>query len=130
MSHPDGNVGGDGYYPGQEYQDFGIWDCAYCQRGDGEDNSKEPVPGHEHQGVDGDIGGDVDDELDSPAPEESKGPVHEDIVTGSEGDTHKDEEEISNSQVEDEQVGGVLHLRVGIHLGKNNIFISSGKSRI
>ena len=78
-----------------------------------------PVPRHEDQGVDGDIGGDVDDVLDSPAPEDTKGPVHEDIVTGSEGDAHKDEKEISNGQVQNEQVGAVLHLGVGIHLNGN-----------
>ena len=116
MGHPYGNVGGKGDHPGQEYQDFGICDCACCQGGDGVDDSKEPVPSHEHQGVDGDVGGDIDDELDSPTPEETKGPVHKDIVTGSKGDTHKDKEEVSNGQVQDQQVGGVLHLRVGIHL--------------
>ena len=88
MSHPDGNVGGDGYYPGQEYQDFGIWDCACCQRGDGEDNSKEPVPGHEHQGVDGDVSAHVDDVLDTPAPKQAKGPVQQHIVAGGRDDTH------------------------------------------
>ena len=95
MSHPDWDIGGNGDHP--------------CE---------EPVTRHEHQGVDGDIGADIDDELGCPAPEETKGPVHEDIVTGGERDTHKDEEEISNSQVQDEQVGGVLHLGVGVHLQK------------
>ena len=41
-----------------------------------------PVPGHEDEGVDGDVGGDVDDVLDGPAPGEAEGPEHEDVVTG------------------------------------------------
>ena len=101
MSHPDWNIGGNGDHPSEGDQDFCIRDGASGQRGDGEDDCKEPVTRHEHQGVDGDIGADIDDELGCPAPEETKGPVHEDIVTGGERDTHKDEEEIGNSQVED-----------------------------
>ena len=49
-------------------------------------NDALPVPGHEDEGVDGDVGGDVDDVLDGPAPGEAEGPVH-DVVTGSGGDT-------------------------------------------
>ena len=75
-----------------------------------------PVNCHQDQGVDGDIGGDVDDVLDSAAPEETKWPVHENIVTGSEGDAHKYEQKVCDHQVQDQQVGCVLHLRVGIHL--------------
>ena len=120
MSHPYWNIGGNGDHPSQGDQDFGIRDCACGQGGDGEDYCKEPVTRHEHQGVDGDIGADIDDELDSPAPEETKGPVHKDIVACGEGDAHKDEEEISNSQVQDEQVGGVLHLGVEGHLISTN----------
>ena len=48
--------------------------------------SDPPVPSHEDEGVDGDVGGDVDDVLDGPAPGEAEGPVH-DVVTGSGGDT-------------------------------------------
>ena len=44
-------------------------------------NDALPVPGHEDEGVDGDVGGDVDDVLDGPAPGEAEGPVHEDVVT-------------------------------------------------
>ena len=58
----------------------------------------------------------MDDVLDCLAPEETKGPVHEDIVTGSEGDAHQDKEEVCHRQVQDQQVGGVLHLGVGINL--------------
>ena len=47
-----------------------------------------PVPGHEDQGKDGDVGRDVDDVLDSPAPGQAEGPKHEDVVTGSGRDTN------------------------------------------
>ena len=75
-----------------------------------------PVSSHEDQGVDGDVGGDIDDVLDSPADGQTKGPVHEDIVAGGGGDTHQDEQEVSHRQVQDQQVGGVLHLGIAPHL--------------
>ena len=118
MCHPDGDVGGDGDHPGEGDQDLGVGDGADGEGGDGEDDSKESVSSHEYEGVDGDIGAHVDDVLDAPAPEEAEGPVHEDVVTGGERDAHEDEEQIRNCQVEDEQVGGVLHLGVEINLGK------------
>ena len=40
-----------------------------------------PVCCHEDQGVDGDIRRDVDDVLDCPAPGQTEGPEHEDVVT-------------------------------------------------
>ena len=46
-----------------------------------------PVSGHEDQGVDGDVGRDVDDVLDCPAPGQTEGPKHEYVVTGSGRDT-------------------------------------------
>ena len=116
MSQPDWNIGGNSDHPGQGDQHLGVRDGADGQGRDGEDHSKEPVPGHEDQCVDGDIGANVDDVLDSPAPEESKGPVHEYIVTGGERNAHEDEEEVSNSKVENEQVGCVLHPGVEIDL--------------
>ena len=48
---------------------------------------ESPVCSHEDEGVDGDVGGDVDDVLDGPAPGEPEGPEHEDVVTGSGRDT-------------------------------------------
>ena len=75
-----------------------------------------PVSSHKDQGVDGDISSDIDDVLDSPAPGQSKGPVHEDIVTGGGGDTDQDEQQVSHGQVQDQQVGRVLHLRIEINL--------------
>ena len=76
-----------------------------------------PVPCHEDEGVDGDVGGDVDDVLDGPAPGEAEGPVHEDVVTGGGGHADQEEQEVGHSQVEDQQVGRVLHLGVAAHLG-------------
>ena len=99
MSQPDWNIGGNSDHPGQGDQHLGVRDGAGGQGRDGEDHNKEP----------GDIGANVDDVLDSPAPKESKGPVHEYIVTGGERNAHEDEEEVSNSKVENEQVGCVLH---------------------
>ena len=47
-----------------------------------------PVTSHQDEGVDGDVGRDVDDVLHCPAPGQSEGPELEDVVTGSGGDTH------------------------------------------
>ena len=58
-----------------------------------------PISCHKHQSVYGHIGCDIDDVLDSPAEGQTKGPVHEDIVTGGGGDTDQDEQEVSNCQV-------------------------------
>ena len=77
-----------------------------------------PVSSHEDQGVDGDVGGDIDDVLDSPAPGQTKGPVHEDIVACCGWDTDQDEQEVRHGQVQDQQVGGVLHLGIAPHLKK------------
>ena len=43
----------------------------------------QPVSSHQYEGVDGDVGRDVDDVLDCPAPGQTEGPEHEDVVTGS-----------------------------------------------
>ena len=75
-----------------------------------------PISSHQDQGVDGDVGGDVDDVLDCSAHGETKWPVHENIVTGGGGDTDQDEEEIRHRQVQDQQVGGVPHLGVAADL--------------
>ena len=42
---------------------------------------ESPVSSHEDEGVDGDVGGDVDDVLDCPAPGQTEGPEHQDVVT-------------------------------------------------
>ena len=78
--------------------------------------SDPPVPSHEDEGVDGDIGGDIDDVLDSAAPGETEGPVHEDVVTGGGGDADQEEQQVSHGQVQDQQVGRVLHLGVAVNL--------------
>ena len=75
-----------------------------------------PISSHQDQGVDGDVGGDVDDVLDCSAHGETKWPVHENIVTGGGGDTDQDEEEICHRQVENQKISRVLHLRITIHL--------------
>ena len=75
-----------------------------------------PVPGHEDQGKDGDVGRDVDDVLDCPAPGQTEGPEHDDVVTRRGRDTDQYEEEISHSKVQDQQVCGVLHLGVSVDL--------------
>ena len=75
-----------------------------------------PIRCHEDQGIDGDIGGDIDDVLHSATPGEAEGPVHEDVVTGGGGDTHQQEQQVSHRQVQDQQVGRVLHLRVAVNL--------------
>ena len=75
-----------------------------------------PISSHQDQGVDGYVGGDVDDVLDCSAHGETKWPVHENIVTGGGGDTDQDEEEICHGQVENQKISRVLHLRITIHL--------------
>ena len=47
-----------------------------------------PVSGHEDEGVDGDVCGDVYDVLDCPAPGQPEGPEHQDVVTGRGRDTN------------------------------------------
>ena len=47
-----------------------------------------PVPCHEDEGVDGDVGSDVYDVLDCPAPGQAEGPEHQDVVTGRGRDTN------------------------------------------
>ena len=79
-------------------------------------SSTAPVSCHEDQGVDGDVGGDIDDVLHSAAPGEAEGPVHEDVVTGGGGHTHQQEQQVSHRQVQDQEVGRVLHLRVAVNL--------------
>ena len=51
-------------------------------------NLDQPVCRHEYEGVDGDVGRDVDDVLDCPAPGQTKGPEHQDVVTGRGRDTN------------------------------------------
>ena len=91
-----------------------------------------PVPGHEDQGKDGDVGRDVDDVLDCPAPGQPEGPEHEDVVTGRGRDTdlrqsklvflcplllsYQYKEKICHGQVQYKKVGRVLHLRVLVDL--------------
>ena len=79
-----------------------------------------PVTSHQHQSVDGDIGCDINDVLDSATPKDAEWPVHEDIVTGSKRNTDENEQEIGNSEVENQQVCCVLHLGVCIDLEKRN----------
>ena len=81
-----------------------------------------PVSSHEYEGVDGDIGRDVDDVLDRPAPGQTEGPEHEDVVTGRGRDTDQDEQEVRHGQVEDQQVGRVLHLGVPVDLGPGHSY--------
>ena len=75
-----------------------------------------PVPRHQYQGEDGDVGRDVDDVLDCPAPGQTEGPEHDDVVTRRGRDTDQYEEEISHGKVQDQQVCGVLHLGVSVDL--------------
>ena len=51
-----------------------------------------------------------------PAPGEAEGPVHQDVVTGCGGHTDQQEQQVSNRQVQDQQVGRVLHLGVAVNL--------------
>ena len=81
-----------------------------------------PVPRHQYQGEDGDVGRDVDDVLDRPAPGQTEGPEHEDVVTGRGRDTDQDEQEVRHGQVEDQQVGRVLHLGVPVDLGPGHSY--------
>ena len=53
-------------------------------------------------------------------PEEAKGPVHEDIVAGGEGNADADEEQVGHRQVQDQHVRGVLHLRICMNLQTSN----------
>ena len=97
---------------------------------------KLPVPRHQYQGEDGDVGRDVDDVLDRPAPGQTEGPEHEDVVTGRGRDTdlrrsklvflcplllsYQYKEKICHRQVQDKEVGRVLHLRVLLDLKYQN----------
>ena len=112
-------AGGD---PGHRYGDLGIGDCSVTQGGHRVDHGQVPVPRHEDQGVDGDVGRDVDDVLDRPAPGQTEGPEHEDVVTGRGRDTDQDEQEVRHGQVEDQQVGRVLHLGVPVDLGPGHSY--------
>ena len=47
-----------------------------------------PITSHQDESIDGDVGRDVDDVLHCPAPGQTEGPEHEDVVTGSGWDTH------------------------------------------
>ena len=51
-----------------------------------------------------------------PAPGEAEGPVHEDVVTGGGGHADQEEQEVGHRQVQDQQVGRVLHLGVPVNL--------------
>ena len=51
-----------------------------------------------------------------PAPGEAEGPVHQDVVTGGGGHADQQEQQVSNRQVQDQQVGRVLHLGVAVNL--------------
>ena len=53
----------------------------------------------------------------APAPRQPERPVHEDVVAGGGGDADQQEEEVRHGQVQDQQVGRVLHLGVAAHLG-------------
>ena len=81
-----------------------------------------PISSHQDQGVYRHIGRDVDDVLDSSAPGETKRPEHEDVVAGSGGDTHQDEQQVRHRQVQDQHVGRVLHPGVAVHLGWETIY--------
>ena len=141
MCEEDGNVGGEGEEPGQSYQPPHIPDSPGGKGADwmhhsqvphsqlqvfilslgprawAQLNIEQPVCRHEYEGVDGDVGRDVDDVLDCPAPGQSEGPEHQDVVTGSGRHTDQYEEEVSHGQVQYQQVCGVLHLRVSVDLG-------------
>ena len=81
-----------------------------------------PIPGHEDQGKNRDVGRDVDDILDCPAPGQSEGPIHEDVVTGSGRHTDQYEEEVGHGKVQYQQVCGVLHLGVPVDLGPGHSY--------
>ena len=116
VSQPDGSVGDDNDEPGEENEKLGVGNGPYGKRWDGKDDSEKSVTGHENKSVDRHIGTDIDDVLNSATPETTKRPVHENIVAGGERYTDKNEEEIGDSKIEDQQVCCVLHLRVGVNL--------------
>ena len=116
VRHPDRNVRGEDHGPEDEDGGLGEGDCSVGEAGHREHHRQEPVCRHHDQGVDGDVGGDVDDVLNSATPGQTKGPVHENIVTGGGGDTDQDEEDICHRQVENQKISRVLHLRITIHL--------------
>ena len=87
MGEQDGDVGDEGEQPGESYQPPHI---PYSPGGQGRhrvDHGQVPVPSHQYEGVDGDVGRDVDDVLDRPAPGQTEGPEHQDVVTGCGRDT-------------------------------------------
>ena len=92
VSVPDWYHQQAGSHPGHRYGDLGIGDCSVTQGGHRVDHGQVPVPRHQYQGEDGDVGRDVDDVLDRPAPGQTEGPEHEDVVTGRGRDTDLREE--------------------------------------
>ena len=72
-----------------------------------------PVCGHKDEGVDADSGRGEDQELVDLAPGLTERPGWGEIVVRcSEGDAEHDEEDVSNCQVQDQKVCGVLHVLV------------------
>ena len=88
MSIPHRNHHQAGGHPGHCYGDLGISDCPVAQGGHREDHRHEPVSSHEYEGKDGDVSRDVNDVLNCPAPGQTEGPEHQDVVTGRGRDTN------------------------------------------
>jgi hypothetical protein len=79
----------------------------------------ESIQRHKNKRIDTGIRRNYDQILYNLAPDVSEGPEGKDVVGGSKGDAEDDEEEVSDSQVDDEQVGGAPHLLVGSHYQHN-----------
>ena len=134
MGHPQRNIRKDNHNPGEQNETLNIGDSPGGQWPDRIHNCQEPgyrdryistalmliwwspVPCHQYQGVYWHIGRHIDDVLDSPAPGQTKRPEHEDVVTGGGRDTHQDEQQVCHRQVQNQQVGCVLHLGIAVHL--------------
>lgn len=70
-----------------------------------------PVQGHRCQGEDARVHGEKNDEVDQFAQHRSEHPLIQGVDGGLEGHTEDDEAQVSDAEVEDEQVGGF-----GVHL--------------
>lgn len=78
-----------------------------------------PVKGDGGQGEAAGIHGEVDEEVDSLAHEGPEHPSLQRVDGGLERDAEEDEAEVSHPQVEDEEVGCVLHLPIAQQHGQD-----------
>ena len=88
---------------------------AVRHRADGVYDGQVAVDGHQHEGVDAGVGGDVQSVLVDLAEDAAERPHGDGVGDGGERHAHDDEEEIGDGQVDDEDVRSVAHQPVRQH---------------